>query len=154
LIVQCNEAAKIAGKEEFFKPTTRLLEAFADAPWIAPVDKQTLGEFIDCLFFALYEGAGDDKLRFLTANGGVLEREDCDFIWCVKHLRNKWLRHDADHGKDKDIKKSWDDLAAKFSWLELGHLPFLPEHFSHLHVQILQRAEAFLISILEKLAAI
>lgn len=153
LIVNCNDAAKIAGKKEFFKPTTRLMEAFADVPWIAPVDKVTFGEFIDCFFFTFYEGAGDENLRFLTKHGGVLDPADCDFIWCVKFFRNKWLRHDPDHGGDSEIKKKWRDVATQFDWLELGHMPYLPEHFQQLHVRILQRAESFLTLLLERLAA-
>lgn len=72
LITQCNEVVKIAGQPEIFKPTTRLLEAFADLPWLIANDKRTFADFIDCLYFIFYEGAGTDKLRFLSDHGGVL----------------------------------------------------------------------------------
>lgn len=151
LVVQCNEAVKVAGQSEIFKPTTRLLEAFSDFPWVLPVDKHTFADFVDCLYFIFYEGAGKDNLRFLNSNRGLLDEADCDFIWCIKHLRNKWLRHDADHGKESAIRKSWDELSAKFSWLGLGHVPITPEHFRHLHNCLLKEAEAFLRKILAKM---
>lgn len=151
LITQCNEAAKVAGQPEIFKPTTRLLEVFADLPWVIPMDKQTFADFVDCLYFIFYEGAGKDNLRFLSANGGVLDEADCDFIWCIKHLRNKWLRHDADHGKEAAIRKSWEELAANFNWLDLRHIPAAPNHFRYLHCRLLKEAEAFLQKILDKL---
>ncbi|NJM68838.1 MAG: hypothetical protein HC862_00690 [Scytonema sp. RU_4_4] len=151
LITQCNEVVKVGDKPEIFKPTNKLLEVFVDLPWLLPESKRTFGNFIDCLYFVFYEGAGKDNLRFLKEHGGVLEPADCDLIWCIKHLRNKWLRHDADHGKEADIRKSWKDVSAKLSWLGLQHAPISPEHFRYLHCRLLQEAEVFLQKILEKL---
>ncbi|MEH2277849.1 MAG: hypothetical protein V7K40_24440 [Nostoc sp.] len=152
LIIQCNEVTQTKEQKEMFKPTSKLLEACANLPWIIPQDKRSFGDFIDYLYFTFYEGAGKDNLRFLTKHGGVLdEKVDCDFIWCIKHLRNKWLRHDADHGKETDIKKSWKDLSDKFKWLGLNHTPIKEEHFRKLHRSLLKEAESFLEKILEKL---
>jgi hypothetical protein len=152
LVAKCNEVVQAAGKPEIFKPTTRLLETFADLPWLLPEDKRTFADFVDCLYFIFYEGAGKDKLRFLNNHGGVLDASsDCDFIWCIKHLRNKWLRHDADHGKEADIKKSWKDLSAKFNALGLEHTPVTQQQFRHLHSSLLREANAFLQKILERL---
>ena len=152
LVAKCNEVVQAAGKAEIFKPTTRLLEVYVDLPWLFPEDKRTFADFVDCLYFIFYEGAGKDKLRFLKDYGGVLDASsDCDFIWCIKHLRNKWLRHDADHGKEADIKRSWKDLSAKFNALGLEHAPVSKQHFRHLHRSLLTEAEAFLCKILEKL---
>lgn len=142
---------KIVGKEEIFKPTTRLIEASVDLPWIVPVDKRSFAEFVDCFYFIFYEGAGKDHLRFLTDHGGVLSNSDCAFVWCIKHLRNKWLRHDPDHGKGTDITKSWKELSAKFSWLGLEHAPIQSAHFRLLHTNLLKEAEIFLQRILQKL---
>lgn len=151
LITQCNEVVKVGEKPEIFKPTNKMLEVYADLPWLLPENKRTFGDFIDCLYFIFYEGAGKDKLRFLKAYGGVLEPADCGLIWCIKHLRNKWLRHDADHGKETDIRKSWKELSAKFSWLGLQHAPISQEHFRHLHSRLLEETDAFLQKILQKL---
>ncbi|MBU4307199.1 MAG: hypothetical protein KKB32_05125 [Acidobacteria bacterium] len=112
LVTQCNEAGKTSKiGMEIFKPTTRLMIVFTDLPWISPTDQSGFAEMVDCLYFIFYEGAGKDNLRFLEKNGGPLTDADCDLIWCIKHLRNKWLRHDADHGEKKDIQKSWAELA-------------------------------------------
>lgn len=151
LIAKCNEVVKVGEKPEIFKPTNKLLEVFADLPWLLPENKQRFADFIDCLYFLFYEGAGKDKLRFLKDHNGVLEPTDCNFIWCIKHLRNKWLRHDADHGKEADIRKSWKELAEKFSWLGLNHPPMSQEHFRYLHCRLLEEANSFLQQILEKL---
>ncbi len=113
LVTQCNEAAKtsILGAE-IFKPTTHLMMVFVDLPWFSVTDRFRFGDFVDCLYFTFYEGAGTDKLRFLDKHGGPLTNADCDLIWCIKHLRNKWSRHDPDRGKEKEIQKSWAELAA------------------------------------------
>ena len=108
LVTQCNEAGKTSDFGlEIFKPTTRLMTVFNDLSWITASDRLRFGDVIDCLYFIFYEGAGKDNLRFLDKHGGPLTDADCDLIWCIKHLRNKWLRHDADHGKEKENQKSW-----------------------------------------------
>ncbi len=151
LVARCNEASKTAGSAEIFKPTTRLLEVFADMPWLVASDKSRFADVVDCLYFVFYEGAGKDKLRFLKDYGGPLEPTECDLIWCIKHLRNKWTRHDADHGKESDIRRSWSELAAKFSWLQLGFYPTELTHFRQMHDRLLREAIAFLRLILQKL---
>jgi hypothetical protein len=149
LVIQCNEACKTSKYgTEIFKPTTRLMTVFNDLPWLTPTDRFRFGDVIDCLYFIFYEGAGKDNLRFLDKNGGPLTEADWDLIWCIKHLRNKWSRHDADHGKEKDIKKSWDELAAKFRWLGLAEHPTSKQHYQQLHNQLLVLAEIFLTKIL------
>jgi len=152
MIATCNEARKVAGGEEIFKPTTRLLEVYTDIPWLLPTDKKTFAAFVDCLYFLFYEGAGKDNLRFLKANGGPIDDNDFDFILCIKHLRNKWTRHDTDHGKDSAIKKSWTDLAAKFQWLGLPHMPVTSEDFRMLHIRLLVEAYEFANKIVRGLA--
>ena len=152
LVTLCNEAGKTSGYGiEIFKPTTRLMTVFNDLPWLSPTDRERFGDVIDCLYFIFYEGAGKDNLRFLDEHGGPLTKADCDLIWCIKHLRNKWSRHDADHGKETEIQKSWADLAAKFRWLGLAVHPTDICHFQQLHQQLLILAEDFLMRILSKL---
>jgi hypothetical protein len=152
LVTQCNEASKTSdSSSDIFKPTTKMLIAFNELPCIVSSDRQRFGDMIDCLYFIFYEGAGADRLRFLDEFGGPLSKDECDFIWCVKHLRNKWSRHDADHGKEREIEKSWSELAAKFRLLELSVHPTKSKHFQKLHRQLLLLAEQFLNSILDGL---
>lgn len=152
LVTQCNEAGKTSTfGVEIFKPTTRLMTVFNDLPWISATDRWRFADVVDCLYFIFYEGAGKDNLRFLSKHGGPLTDEDCSLIWCIKHLRNKWSRHDADHGKEKEIQKSWLELSAKFRWLGLTEHPTDTRHFQQLHQNLLKSAEEFLILILKKL---
>ena len=152
LVTQCNEAGKTSELGvEIFKPTTRLMTVFSDLPWLSATNRLRLGDVVDCLYFIFYEGAGKDNLRFLDKYGGPLTDADCDLIWCIKHLRNKWSRHDADHGKEKEIQKSWAELAAKFRWLGLAEHPTDTRHFQQLHRKLLELAEDFLTLILNKL---
>ncbi|MCY3014583.1 MAG: hypothetical protein NT171_07790 [Planctomycetota bacterium] len=151
-VTECNEAAKTSRlRVEIFKPTTRLLAVYADLPWIIPTNKSMFLSFVDCLYFLFYEAAGKDCLRFLDTYGGPLTAVECDLIWCIKHLRNKWSRHDADHGSNSDIRKSWDELTIKFRWLGLAQFPSSPEHFQELHRKLLELAIDFLEAILRKL---
>ncbi len=143
-IATCNEARKVAGADEIFKPTTRLLEVYADLPWLIPTDKESFARLVDCLYFLFYEGAGKDNLRFLRTNGGPIDDNDFDFVLCIKHLRNKWTRHDADHGKDTAIKKSWAELSEKFRWLGLDHFPVSRDDFRLLHLNLLMMATEFM----------
>ncbi|MEX0937360.1 MAG: hypothetical protein WDZ59_05830 [Pirellulales bacterium] len=152
-IATCNEIRKVAGQVEIFKPTTRLLEVFADVPWLIPTDKESFACFVDCLYFLFYEGAGKDNLRFLKTNGGPIDDADFDFILCIKHLRNKWIRHDADHGDESAIKKSWAELSSKFQWLGLTHLPVSAEDFRLLHMNLLAQSVTFVNKILQGLVA-
>lgn len=150
LVVQCNEAAKTSQlRTDIFKPTNCILHVFYELPFISATDKNRFGDVVDYLYFIFYEGSGKDKLRFLEENGGPLPITDCDFIWCIKHLRNKWIRHDADHGNTRDIQKSWAELAQKFKWLGLAKHPTQGD-FQQLHYKLLGLAEEFLLSILNK----
>jgi hypothetical protein len=151
LVTCCNKSSRVKGGPEVFKPTTKLLEVFSDLPWLLPDSEKALGEFIDCLFFLLYEGAGKDNLRFMQKHGGPLADTDCRVIWCVKFLRNKWLRHDADHGKQSDIERSWGDLGAQFRWLGLGGYPKSARDYRQLHRQLLAEVSAFLERLLNAL---
>lgn len=151
LIVQCNEAGKTSDQRtDIFKPTTRMMEVYNDLPWLSANNKNRFGDLIDCLYIMFYECAGKDRLRFLEDNGGPLTKADCDFIWCIKHLRNKWLRHDADHGNKNDIVKSWAELSKCFQWLELANYP-TDKDFPKLHYKLLEFAEEFLVCILNRL---
>ena len=66
-------------------------------------------------------------------------------------MRNKWLRHDPDHGKQSDIKKSKKSLSYHLNWLGLGHIPNTDEHFRFLHSRLLKEGVNFLQQIIERL---
>ena len=151
LIIKCNENATSLGNEEIFKPTQRMLEVYVDMPWLIPEDKRTFADFVDCLYFLLYEGCGKDNLRFLKENGGVADKSECEIIWNIKSLRNKWLRHDPEHGSKTEIKKNQETLRRTLKYYGLKRIPYLPEHFRELHRRMLDEASNFLKMILERL---
>ncbi len=151
LATSCNKASSTNGQKEIFKPTTRTMEVCVDLPMLTPVDDKGFGDFIDCLYILFYEGAGKDNLRFLQKHGGPLGDQDCDFIWAIKTFRNKWLRHDHDHGKESAIEKSRSDLSLQFKKLGLKGYPRSREDFRNLHHRMLQEAENFLQELLQRL---
>jgi len=144
LVTQCNEAGKTSAYGvEIFKPTTRMVTAFTDLPWISSTDRSLFADVVDCLYVILYEGAGRDKLRFLDKNGGPLTETDCDLIWCIKHLWKRFKQSDADREKEKGIWNSWMDLAS-FRLLGLDVQPTEPRYSQLLHHKLLLSAEIFL----------
>ena len=151
LFPQCNEAAKISLRREIFKPTTRFMEAMARLPWTLAKDQTGLANVVDYLFWMIYEGAGDDTLRYHIDGNGPLTTDECNFVFWIKFLRNKWLRHDPDHGKDAKIDKAWSDVAKALSAFGIDHLPVTRQHFYVLHRRMLEEAEKFLTLLLEKL---
>ena len=151
LTTNCNKASATKGMKEIFKPTTKLMGVYVDLPLLTPQDETSFGEFIDCLYFVAYEGAGKDNLRFLQKNGGPLSDADCEVVWCIKTLRNKWLRHDADHGKESDIEKSWKSLDACLQWLGIPGFPRSPSDYRTLHRRLLKEMEEFLTRLFQKI---
>jgi hypothetical protein len=147
----CNDASIHADGEEIFKTTNKGSDALLDIAFLIPNDKMSFGNFIDNLYILFYEGAGGDNLRFLKDNEGVLEKDECEFIWCVKNLRNKWLRHDMDHGDKSKIKASRKTLRNAFNCLGLDHHPMDSEDFRYLHSMLVKEARKFLEAILEKI---
>jgi hypothetical protein len=151
LVPACNEAARIALSHEIFKPTNRCIESCARLPWTLADDKSTLGDVVDYLFWMLYEGAGDDKLRFHVDGNGPLTSDECNAVFWVKFLRNKWLRHDPDHGKESKIDKSWKDVGEALASLGLKHLPVTEQDFRFIQRRLLEEAERFLKLLLGRL---
>lgn len=151
LVCRANEVTQAAGKGEMFKPTTRFVEACADLSWLVARDKKSFGDVIDCLYFIFYEGAGKDNLRFLEKNGGPMSADQADFIWCMKHLRNKYARHDPDHGKPAEIAKSWAELQQKWLMLGLTAAPHSEAEFFRAQHVLLRMAREFVESLLRRL---
>lgn len=144
-IVSCNRSAKLIGKPEVFTPTTTFVEAQSELTWLAVRDRNSLGQLVDALYLMLYEAAGKDHLRF----GEYLTDEECGVIWIIKHLRNKLLRHDPDHGTTSNQGKSWRDLRASLNALGFSTFPKRVGEFERLGSQLLDEVDQFL----EKLAS-
>jgi len=149
LVVNCNEARTLAGKSPIFQYTDSSVAALCEMPWSIPRAKGQLGEFVDHLYFVLYEGAGWDELRFIGDE--LLSDEECGFIWDLKHLRNKWLRHDPNHGDSSSITKSKSLLKEALLHFGFDHIPTEAPEFRQLHSALLDGATGFLSRLLIKL---
>lgn len=136
-VLRCNKASKLRGSEEIFKSTNQAQEALVMLPGIVVRDESSLRDFITYLYMLIYEGAGDQKLRFLKDNGGPMERDECDAIWNLKALRNKWLIHDPEHGDSKSIDRSYRTLAEGLKNLGLNNYPSIKGEFEDLQRRVL-----------------
>lgn len=144
LVFRINQAAQARGSSEIFKPTNRVLQVFQRLPWLDAHTEGLFGDVVDDLYVLLYEGAGKDNLRFLRAHGGPLDPPACDVIFCIKHLRNKWLRHDPEHGGKKDIEKSYATLGGHLQRLGLSKLPRRAADYRLLQERLLREVVSFL----------
>jgi hypothetical protein len=142
LVAYCNKANCLRGGKDIFKPTTRFVEACNDLPWIVAQDQHTLANFVESLYFILFEAAGARDLRFITE--GFMSVADCDAVMSVKFLRNKWLSHDPDHGSEGDVRRTWRDLNECLNHLGLATMPLTPADFMHLQRKVLEEVEGFL----------
>ncbi len=140
---EVNTARKMKDKKETFKPTTRFAVAIRDVLFIVPMDERTFGDFMDALYFLLFESAGDEHPRFLIENEGELERDECEVVWMVKRLRN-FFRHDPDHGKNSDMRKKFTSLNEDMATFGLRSLPRTAEEYRRVHNTLLRQTADFL----------
>ena len=149
-VPECNDAALFQARQEIFRSTNRVLHAYAKLMTALPTDQATFGEVADDLYFLIYEGGGDDKLRFLKEQGGVFGREDGQVqpVFWLKALRNKWLRHDPDHG---DSSGNWKKLRETLQAMGMSRMPNQPDDFKLLYRNLLRGLEAFLSELRDRL---
>ncbi|HMF55557.1 MAG TPA: hypothetical protein VK619_04295 [Pyrinomonadaceae bacterium] len=149
LVTHCNKANSLRGGTDIFKPTTKFVEACNDLPWMVAQDQHTLANFVEGLYFILYEAAGARNLRFITE--GLVEPEDCEAIWAVKFLRNKWLSHDPDHGSEGDAQRTWRNLNEALVHLGITRMPQTPADFMQVQRRVLEEVGRFLQLLIEKI---
>lgn len=116
---------ELAGSYTFttpiFKITERVVRACAELPFAVPVDRRTFADFIDDLYWLLYESPGSGSLRYLVEHGGPFGREDCEIVFVIKRLRN-YYRHDLEHGSERDIQKKIDAVREDLRIRGVEHL--------------------------------
>lgn len=135
LVVDINTAAKVSGKQDVFSPTSRGYSSIVVLNTTIARDPAALGRVINALFFLIYEGAGDDKLRFHVDGGGPLRTEECEPIWQLKHLRLN-EDHDIDHGSPKDRSQKWLTLGKDLRAMGLERIPQTPVEFEELQHRV------------------
>lgn len=150
LIALCNEASETTSGEPIFKITSTFLLSISNLLNTVTNNRDTLILVVQCLYLILYEAAGKDKLRFQIKN--YVTDTECEVVWKIKHLRNKWLSHDADHGKERDIKKSWQSRAEALQWFGIDGMPTKTDDYIFLHNCLLSKVEEFLTLLLERVS--
>ena len=114
---------------------------------LVAVRESQFAEFIDHLYFIVYEGAGSDNLRFLR----LLDDADAEPVWMLKHIRNYFTRHDVEHGKDSEIEKKKLRLGEIFTSLIGKPLPRSRRDFGDAQLALLRHCEKCLAKISDKL---
>ena len=147
LVTIINRQCAVSGIDAVFRLTDRLAESLVALPNLIAVDGKNFAEFVDYLYFIIYEGAGKDNLRFL----GLIGPDDAEPVWVLKHIRNYLTRHDVEHGKEKDIKKKQERLGAIFSSLIEKPLPRTRRDFGDAQIAFLMQIEAMLKKVSDEL---
>jgi len=146
-VVRCNRL--YPHSEKLFKYTDQFIEACLCLTQFFGVDKGAFCQIVRWLYFIFYEGAGADNLRFLTS--GLVTPDEAEVVFDVKHFRNWHCDHDIEHGTPSDIS----DKKRKFSALckrYIGRpLPQTPDDFGGILLKIVQRLQAFLDLLCERL---
>lgn len=150
LVTLINRQREARGEEPIFKLTSRLVESLVTLPNLIANSRQLLGEFIDCLNFVFYEGAGKDNLRFI----GLIADDDAAPIWAIKHFRNYDLRHDVDHGKAAQVTKKLRELAADYQSLIGIRVPRKRRDYRRVQLELVKRVEAMLKKVSDAIQAL
>ena len=149
-LARCNELCELREEERIFRPTTRMLVAAGDLVGLCPTDKRSFFEFIDGMYFLIYEGAGAANFRLLRERGGVLEPAECEVVWRVKRLRT-WARHDLEHGSPAEVRKKWQKLEADFTALGVGRPPRDEREYRMFQRRLLEELNVLLDRLLERM---
>ena len=83
-----------------------------------------------------------------------MDKEECDAIWNLKALRNKWLLHDPEHGDAKAIDKSYRSLAEALQNFGLNTFPATKREFEELQRKVLNALLEFHTLLEQRIASI
>ena len=135
LVYEVNRGHSAAKGEDLFKMTTKSSNAIHSLG-IPCHDMSTYGDFVDALYFLVYEGSGSCNR---------LPSPPPDFAMDVKFLRAD-VRHDLDHGSEKDVAKKIARNAAVFQKYSGKKTPEEcgPDEFTSVQLRLLQALVQFL----------
>jgi len=148
LIGECNEASETTNGKPIFKITTSFWNSAWNLQRLVATNKNNLETVVLCLYQIVYEGAGEDNLRFLD----YVDADEANVVFVLKHFRNKWLIHDVDHGKESKIQKSFKERREALEWLGLEKTPTKLDDFVTLNSSLLFKLREFLTLLLERVA--
>jgi len=148
LIGECNEASETSIGKPIFKITTSFWNSAWNLQRLIATNKDYLEKVVLCLYQIVYEGAGEDNLRFLE----YVNVDEANVVFILKHFRNKWLIHDVDHGKNSKIQKSFTERKEALQWLGLEKTPTRLDDFVTLNSRLLIKLKEFLTLLLERVS--
>jgi hypothetical protein len=142
LVGLCDETDQTHSDATVFKLTPMVFMSFSDLLGTVASSRAGLAQVVENLYVVLYESAGADKLRYLET--GYLSHDECEIIWTIKHLRNKWLGHDAEHGTDKDIQSARRMRMKALESLGFERMPTRRDDYVRIHHALVEQVEEFL----------
>ncbi len=135
MVFTANRKYQGTNGEDLFKMTTESVAGLNKLGTVCK-DSTSFGDFIDALYFVVYEGSGSCKR---------LPNPPSDFAMDVKFLRTS-LRHDVDHGEPTEVKKKLirnADVFKKYSGkVSLGECS--PEEILLTQLKIMEKTLLFL----------
>jgi len=136
LVYEVNRTYSATAGEDRFKMTTKSSKAI-DTLGMVCRDIATYGNFIDALYFLVYEGSGNCNR--------LPSSPPPDFVMDVKFLRAD-IRHDLDHGAKKNVAKKITRNAAVFEKYSGKKTPEEcgPDEFLIIQLRVLQALVQFL----------
>jgi hypothetical protein len=149
-IIIINENSNLLDLGEVIPLTNRIWESGQRVQFTVAESREALEAIIDALFFIFYEGAGAQHLRFKTFD--LVSISELTPIFHVKFLRNKWLRHDPDHGPANNKKGSFKAVGDTLE--ELTGIRILPnsrDEYMLLQLKLVQCLNGFLDLVLRRL---
>jgi hypothetical protein len=154
----CNETSLTTKGNSIFTITNSVYAHSFKLLQTVPTNKENFAEIVDYLYFILIEGAGGKFLRFVDYGDGkhfgyfVNTEPEVEVIWKIKHLRNKWLRHDIEHGTESDIKKSYQLRKETLEWFGMQKVPQSKDEFVFLYNILMLKVEEFLKQLLDRVS--
>lgn len=100
-VVAINKICERKGRERFFKYTGAAMKAAAAIGGTVCQTEETFGSIIDDLYEVFYENI--EHIKAIVTDEVVRKDDVYQCIFRVKHMRTD-LRHDYEHGKEKDIR--------------------------------------------------
>lgn len=119
-VVAINKICERKGRERLFKYTGATMRAAAAIGGTICQTEETFGGIIDDFYEVFYENI--EHIKAIVTDEVVRNEDVYQCIFRVKHMRTD-LRHDYDHGKEKDIRNK--DMAIGDSYMHYAGKPVL-----------------------------
>ena len=129
-VVAINKICERKGRERLFKYTGATMRAAAAIGGTICQTEETFGGIIDDFYEVFYENI--EHLKAIVTDEVVRNEDVYQCIFRVKHMRTD-IRHDYEHGKEKDIRNK--DMAIGNSYKHYAGKPVLITSSDYLATQ-------------------